>query len=92
MELSQRAPAIFGWAAITFGIGPHSSLYVCMLATLRKKTSERICIKFSVKVGNGPIIKRLNFGGDSYQGSGYGSGYISRRALAEVCTVAMLLV
>ena len=24
-ELSQRAPPIFGWAAITFGIGPHSS-------------------------------------------------------------------
>jgi len=25
MELSQRAPHIFGWAAITLGIGPHSS-------------------------------------------------------------------
>jgi len=24
-ELSQRAPPIFAWAAITFGIGPHSS-------------------------------------------------------------------
>ena len=24
-ELSQTAPPIFGWAAITFGIGPHSS-------------------------------------------------------------------
>ena len=24
-ELSQRAPLIFGWAAITLGIGPHSS-------------------------------------------------------------------
>jgi len=24
-ELSQRVPPIFGWAAITFGIGPHSS-------------------------------------------------------------------
>ena len=24
-ELSQRAPSIFGWAAITLGIGPHSS-------------------------------------------------------------------
>jgi len=23
-ELSQRAPPIFGWAAITLGIGPHS--------------------------------------------------------------------
>jgi len=26
MEVSQRAPPIFGWAAITLGIGPHSSL------------------------------------------------------------------
>jgi len=26
MELSQRAPPIFGWAAITLGIGPHSSI------------------------------------------------------------------
>ena len=25
-ELSQRAPPIFGWAAITLGMGPHSSL------------------------------------------------------------------
>jgi len=25
-ELSQTAPPIFGWAAITLGIGPHSSL------------------------------------------------------------------
>jgi len=24
-ELSQRAPPIFGWVAITLGIGPHSS-------------------------------------------------------------------
>jgi len=28
-ELSQRAPPIFGWAAITLGIGPHSSYYHC---------------------------------------------------------------
>jgi len=27
-ELSQRAPSIFGWAATTLGIGPHSSLNV----------------------------------------------------------------
>jgi len=27
MELSQRAPSIFGWAAITLGIGSHSSLF-----------------------------------------------------------------
>jgi len=26
-ELSQRAPPIFGWAAITLGIGSHSSAY-----------------------------------------------------------------
>jgi len=28
-ELSQRAPPIFGWAAITLSIGPHSSDDVC---------------------------------------------------------------
>jgi len=27
VELSQRVPPIFGWAATTFDIGPHSSLY-----------------------------------------------------------------
>jgi len=27
-ELSQRAPPIFGWAAITLGIGPRSSLII----------------------------------------------------------------
>jgi len=26
-ELSQSAPPIFGWAAITLGIGPHSSSF-----------------------------------------------------------------
>jgi len=36
-------------------------LFVCLLATLRK-TSERICTKFSGKVGNGPVNKWLNFG------------------------------
>jgi len=41
-------------------------LSVCLSvrATLRKKTSERICIKFSGKVGNGPMNKWLNVGGD----------------------------
>ena len=30
-ELLQRAPAIFGWAAITFGIVPHSSFDLVIL-------------------------------------------------------------
>jgi len=34
---------------------------VCLLATLRKNFR---CIKFSGKVGNEPMNKRLNFGGD----------------------------
>jgi len=29
MQLLQRAPPIFGWAAITLGIGPHSSFFCC---------------------------------------------------------------
>jgi len=28
-EISQRARPIFGWAAITLGIGPHSSCHYC---------------------------------------------------------------
>ena len=38
-------------------------LFVCLLATLRK-TSERIYIKFSGKVGNGPMNNWLNCDGD----------------------------
>jgi len=36
------------------------------VATLQlcAKTSERICVKFSGKVGNGATNKRLDFGGD----------------------------
>jgi len=29
-ELSQRAPPMFGMAAITLGIGPHSSCFLCV--------------------------------------------------------------
>ena len=41
-------------------------LSVCLSVsnTLRKKTSEPICMKFSGKAGNGLVNKRLNFGGD----------------------------
>jgi len=34
MELSQRAPSIFGWAAVTMGIGPHSSFNTVLLTHL----------------------------------------------------------
>jgi len=38
---------------------------VCLFACLSvAKTSERICMKFSGKVDNGPLNKGLNFGGD----------------------------
>ena len=33
---------------------------------MRKKTFVRICMKFSGKVGNGPMSKRLNFDGAGY--------------------------
>jgi len=54
---------------------------VCMFVCqqLCAKTSERTCMKFSGKVGNGPLNKRLNFGG------------YPDRALAEVCTAPLLL-
>jgi len=32
-------------------------------------------MKFSGKVGNGPLNKLLNFGGDRDRGSGFESGY-----------------
>ena len=41
-------------------------------------------MKFSGKVGNGPMKKRLNFGGDPV-------GTPVRRGLAEACTVPVLL-
>ena len=47
-------------------------------------------MKFSGKVGNGPMNKWLNFGGDPENGSGIAT--LVRRALVEVCTVPVLLV
>jgi len=34
MELSQRVPPILGWAAMTLGIGPHSSFVLFLLSFL----------------------------------------------------------
>ena len=44
-------------------------------------------MKFSEKVGNGPTDKLLNFGGDPE----IRIATLVRRALAEVCTVPVLL-
>jgi len=43
------------------------------------KTSERICMKCSGKVGNGPVNKRLNFGGepDHRLGTGIVSAFVT---------------
>jgi len=46
-------------------------------------------MKFSGKVGNGPMNKRLNFGGDPDR---MRIATLVRRALAEVCTVPVLLI
>jgi len=62
-------------------------LSVCLLATLRKNFRIWICMKFSGKVGNGPVNKRLNFGNDPDHGFRSVWRYWVRRALAEVCTV-----
>jgi len=50
-------------------------LFVCLLATLRK-TFEWICMKFSGNVGNWPVNKQLNFGGNPDHG--FGSRSVSR--------------
>ena len=40
------------------------SLFVCLsVSNFAQKTSKRICVKFSGKVGDGSVNKRLNFGG-----------------------------
>jgi len=57
-------------------------------------------MKFSGEVGNGQVNKCLNFGGDPESGSGIRiqiriricDPTLVRRALAEVCTVQVLLV
>jgi len=42
-----------------------SSLFDCLsVSNFCAKTAERICMKFSGKVGNGPGNNWLNFGGD----------------------------
>jgi len=48
-----------------------SSSFLCLSVSYfaLTKTSERICMKFSEKVGNGPMNKRLNFGGDPDTGT-----------------------
>jgi len=79
-------------------------LSVCLLATLRK-TSKRICMKFSWRVGSDwPMNERLHLGGDPYPGARIPIRIririwirihivtVIRRALAEVCTVPVLLV
>jgi len=71
-----------------------SSLSVYLLATFRKNFQRDLHeIEISGKVGNGPMNKSLNFGGDLDQGSGYGSGYTGKMCLGRGmhCPSAFLL-
>jgi len=74
------------------------SLFVCLSVCLSvnnfaKKTYERICMKFTGKVGNGLTNKWLNFGGDPDHWSGWIQIVtLIRHALVEVCIVPVLLV
>jgi len=46
MELLQRAPPVFGWAAMTSGIGPHSSCcYYCDLCLHTDGRMMALCYK-----------------------------------------------
>jgi len=47
-------------------------------------------MKFPEKVGNGPMNKRLNFGGDPDHGSGYGNRNTSNTCLGGgmLCPIA----
>ena len=49
-------------------------------------------MKFSAKVDTGPVNKRLHFGGEWRSGSGIRIATLVRHALAEVCSVPVLLV
>jgi len=50
--------------------GGYVFITVCLsVSNFAQKTSQRICMKFSGKVGNGPINKWLNFGDDPNHGS-----------------------
>jgi len=49
-------------------------------------------MNFSGKLGNGQMNEWLNFGGDPDHGSGFRIATLVRRALAEVCTVPVLVV
>ena len=48
-ELSQRTPPIFGWAAITMGIGPHSSLIFS--STYFSTSPSRLSRHFATRYG-----------------------------------------
>jgi len=44
-ELLQRAPLIFGWAAITLGIGPHSSFLFLFSAQKTRIVGRKLSLK-----------------------------------------------
>jgi len=52
----------------------HVIVVVCFVCLFAQNTSEQIYMKFSGKVDNWPINRRLNLGGDPGQGSGHGYG------------------
>jgi len=54
MELSQRVPPIFGWAAITLGIGPHSNFLglFCVVVHLFWLNVCFCCVRFSFSISS----------------------------------------
>jgi len=100
--------------------GLKTNRLVCLsVSNILQKPPKRICMKFSRKVGSGPMNKYLNFGGnpDHHLDTGIVSGFVTigrygkwlmdinlllilicqmaallRCALAELCTVPLLLV
>jgi len=71
-ELSQTAPPIFGWAAITLGIGPHSSLCLYSYGTELLPPAalfETLCCDCIVRIlifRAGYMIPHLFFGGVNF--------------------------
>jgi len=80
MELSQRAPPIFGRAAIMLGIGPHSSnigKLMIVIPALQITVKPALC-----KLCNHPFVKT---GGRSMKGHILGQVYCNKNFSYQLC-------
>ena len=63
-ELSQRAPPISGWAAITLGIGPHSSyytLFTCCHAVVKRSGRGGVVLWPTLAILRSTALRLLSY-------------------------------